>query len=278
VGTSSGMIYIHELESVLSSIFLLRNSFSLSLPGLPNIMGSRAAGSMTTNSHFTRAFTFIELLVVIAVISVLVSIAYPVYTSILERGKATKELSNLRQIGIATQSFLNDNDGVLFSPATPWTSQLNPKYFSVWRGFQSPFDGRSPSEGGTSAPVSPISYGVNVRIYPLINGTLTALSASRITTPTALILFAPAQDNTATVNFQGWATTIAPGVNLLGNNSSVISNPGGTARGGTYNSRQRINALFADLHCQNMLWTEFTSTTTSTSGTPDQWTPYLPYP
>jgi hypothetical protein len=29
VGTSSGMIYIHELESVLSSIFLLRNSFSL---------------------------------------------------------------------------------------------------------------------------------------------------------------------------------------------------------------------------------------------------------
>jgi hypothetical protein len=32
VGTSSGMIYIHKLESLLSSIFLGRGSFSLSLP------------------------------------------------------------------------------------------------------------------------------------------------------------------------------------------------------------------------------------------------------
>ena len=31
VGTSSGMIYIHKLESVLSSNFLMRGSFSLSL-------------------------------------------------------------------------------------------------------------------------------------------------------------------------------------------------------------------------------------------------------
>ena len=134
-------------------------------------------------------------------------------------------MSNLRQIGIATQTYLNDNDGVLFSPATPWMSQLNPKYVTSWGIFQSPFDKRSPSEAGTGVPVSPISYGVNVRIYPLINGTLTAMSASKITTPTGFILFAPAQDNTATVNFQGSATTIAPGVTLLGNNSSVTSNP-----------------------------------------------------
>jgi len=32
------MIYIHERESVLSSNFLLRNPFSLSLANLPNIM------------------------------------------------------------------------------------------------------------------------------------------------------------------------------------------------------------------------------------------------
>jgi hypothetical protein len=34
VGASSGMIYIHELESVLSSIFLVRSSFSLSVATL----------------------------------------------------------------------------------------------------------------------------------------------------------------------------------------------------------------------------------------------------
>src|SRR5207248_83576 len=111
------MIYIHKLESGLSSIFLARGSFSLSLPSLANIMGSQARRSMPRNSHFARAFTLIELLVVIAIIAILISIAYPVYTGILERGKATKDMNNLRQIGIATQTYLNDNDGVIFSTA-----------------------------------------------------------------------------------------------------------------------------------------------------------------
>ena len=63
------------------------------------------------------------------------SMVYPTYTTISERAKATKDMSNLRQIGLATQTYLNDNDGVLFSPATAWSSQLelNRKYLSVWR-------------------------------------------------------------------------------------------------------------------------------------------------
>jgi prepilin-type N-terminal cleavage/methylation domain-containing protein len=273
------MIYIHELESLLSSIFLLRNSFSLSLPGLPNIMGSRATGSMTTNCHFARAFTMIELLVIMAVIAILISIAYPAYTGILERGKATKDMSNLRQIGVATQSFLNDNDGVLFSYTNSWMSQLNPKYLSSWAIFQSPFDKRSPSEAGTNSPVSPISYGINRNIYVPPNNVV--ISASRIMKPTNFILFAPAQDNAATVNFQGLASTGAPGVTLVGTSNTVTTtNPpaGGTTVGGTYSNRTRINALFADLHCENMLWTAFISTATSTPSFPDQWTPYTPYP
>jgi prepilin-type processing-associated H-X9-DG protein len=172
---------------------------------------------------------------------------------------------------------MNDNDGVLFSYTASWMSQLNPKYLTSWRIFQSPFDKRSPSEAGTNAPVSPISYGVNVNIYP----NNTAMSATRITTPTGFILFAPAQNNVATVTFQGLATTSAPGVTLRGfGNAVTTTNPpaGGPTTGGTHSNRQRINALFADLHCENMTWTAFTSTTASVPGQPDQWTPYLPYP
>jgi type II secretory pathway pseudopilin PulG len=222
---------------------------------------------------FEHAFTLIELLVVIATIIILAALVVSVSTGVIERAKATKDISNLRQIALATQTYLNDSDGVLFSPGTSWSSQLNPKYFSAWRGFQSAFDKRASSEAGTGTPVSPISYGVNSKIYP--SGA--AMSATKITKPTAFILFAPAQTSAATVNFLGVATTAAPGVTLLGNSGSVTSSPGGVATGGTHNSRRRISVLFADLHCENMLWTAFTSTTAN-PGEPDQWTPYIPYP
>jgi prepilin-type N-terminal cleavage/methylation domain-containing protein len=218
-----------------------------------------------------RAFTLIELLVVIVIIGILVAIATPVFTRVLERAKATKDMSNLRQIAIATQTYLNDSDGVLFSPATAWSSQLNPKYFSAWRGLESPFDKRASSELGNAT--TPVSYGVNAKIYP--GGA--AMSATKIFKPTAFILFGPAQTSGATVNFQGVATTAAPGVTLLGNSGTVTSSPGGVATGGTFSSRTRINALFADLHCEMMSWTAFTSTTAN-PGEPDQWTPYIPYP
>src|SRR5438552_18475544 len=94
--------------------------------------------------NFSRGFTMLELLIVIAVIVILATIAYPVFIGIQERAKATKDMNNLRQIGIATQLYMNDNDGALFSTAASWMSQLHPKYLSSWNVFQSPFDNPVP--------------------------------------------------------------------------------------------------------------------------------------
>jgi prepilin-type N-terminal cleavage/methylation domain-containing protein len=227
---------------------------------------------MAKHPHFSRAFTLIELLVVIAVIAILATIAYPVYTGVQERAKVTKDMSNLRQLGLATQTYMNDHDGVFPGSATAtWMSQLelNQKYLSVWRILQSPFDTRPPSETGTVAPVSPISYGINANVYPGGN----AISADKITKPTVFILFAPAQDSSTSVQFQGTAVNPAPpGARV----NAATSTPGGVAIGGTQNSRTRINALFGDLHCESMPWTTFTCST----GTPPcdtdgayRWTP-----
>jgi prepilin-type N-terminal cleavage/methylation domain-containing protein len=215
--------------------------------------------------NFSRAFTLIELLVVIAVIAILVSIAYPVFTGVQERAKVTKDMNNLRQIGLATQTYMNDNDGVLFSTAVgagSWMVQLHQKYLPAWSVFQSPFDTRAPSELGTVA--TPISYG--------INGTanFVGTSADKISNSSVFILFAPAQASTPTVTFQGTAVTAAPGVQVL----RAASTPGGSATGGTHSSRRRINALFADLHSENMLWSVFTNTPPGSDPSALQrWTP-----
>ena len=51
-----------------------------------------------------RAFTLIELLVVVAAIDILLGIAVPPLNSAYERAKVTKDMSNLRQIGLGMQS------------------------------------------------------------------------------------------------------------------------------------------------------------------------------
>src|ERR1700747_276411 len=118
-------------------------------------------------SPVKRAFTLIELLVVIAAIGILMGLAVPALNSAYERAKVIKDLSNLRQIGAATQMYMNDNNGVFPGSATlTWMSQLeqNQKYLSAWRVLQSPFDSRASSEVGTGSPVSQISYGINANV------------------------------------------------------------------------------------------------------------------
>jgi prepilin-type N-terminal cleavage/methylation domain-containing protein len=61
---------------------------------------------------FSSAFTLIELLVVIAIIAILASIALPVFSSVQERGKQTKDMSNGKQIVLALKQFAVDHNGV----------------------------------------------------------------------------------------------------------------------------------------------------------------------
>src|ERR1700747_1555227 len=141
-------------------------------------------------SPVKRAFTLIELLVVIAAIGILMGLAVPALNSAYERAKVTKDLSNLRQIGTATQLFMNDNNGVFPGSATlTWMSQLNPKYLSSWRVLESPFDKRRTDElGGVNTAVS---YGINAKVYD--PNTTAAMSADKVTKPVTFIVFAPAQ-------------------------------------------------------------------------------------
>ena len=197
------------------------------------------------SNKICRGFTLIEILVVIAIIAALIALVFPAISGAQEKAKATQDMNNLRQIGLATQMYLNDNDGAFFLPTggtTPWMKSLHPKYLASWKVFQSPFDKRSPLEDDSNAPVS---YGFNSNANG--GGATSPLLSDKIVNPSLFVLFAPAQDNSPTsVKFTGTATTA---VTILKNTGSQ-----GTAQGGTHNRRQRINACLADLHVDNMAW------------------------
>jgi prepilin-type N-terminal cleavage/methylation domain-containing protein len=81
------------------------------------------------NKKTSSAFTLIELLVVIAIIAVLASLALPVFASVLDRAKQTKDLSNGKQIGLACRLFAADHDGV-FPNYDGWATPNVPLTFA----------------------------------------------------------------------------------------------------------------------------------------------------
>jgi prepilin-type N-terminal cleavage/methylation domain-containing protein/prepilin-type processing-associated H-X9-DG protein len=66
-----------------------------------------------------HGFTLIELLVVIAIIAILAAILFPVFAKAREKARQTSCNSNLRQIGLGLQQYVNDWDDTYPSVHSP---------------------------------------------------------------------------------------------------------------------------------------------------------------
>lgn len=203
----------------------------------------------------THAFTLIELLVVISIIAILAGFALPVFSSALERGRATEDKNNLSGLGKGIIQYLNDSDDTMFSLSSSgqetWPNLLHAKYVKDWRAFRSPFDKVTPNrpKSDSNTETIPVSYGLNEKVFDTFVGKWKSGGS-------VVILGAPAVDTTGsgkTVKFAGDALST----------SNVKVNPvtGGTALG-THQSRESINVLFADGHAEQWEWKKYVKNAT----------------
>ena len=129
--------------------------------------GSAGVSRLTVNvPDFTsRAFTLVELLVVIAIIAILAALLLPALARSRTSAQRIKCASNLRQLGLATQLYWDDNAGdcfrYLFGP-----TNVGQIYWFGWLGDgaegQRPFD-------VTQGALYPYLRGRGVEICPSLN-------------------------------------------------------------------------------------------------------------
>lgn len=83
-----------------------------------------------------RAFTLVELLVVIAVIAILAALLLPALATARRKAQVTRCVSNLRQVEVATQLYLNDFGDRFFWGSTNDLASLNLEGMDwfVWGG------------------------------------------------------------------------------------------------------------------------------------------------
>ena len=74
-------------------------------------------------------FTLIELLIVVAIIAILASILLPALTSALNKSRAITCLSGMKQLGLATQFYLDSHKDTIFVMTSDWEYM----YFNTYR-------------------------------------------------------------------------------------------------------------------------------------------------
>lgn len=97
-----------------------------------------------------RGFTLIELLVVIAIIAILAAILFPVFAQAKAAAKKTQGLAQAKQIGLATQLYMDTaDDNLMPYRFVAATAEVNPTYLKL-KAANDPRAATMKSQGATT--------------------------------------------------------------------------------------------------------------------------------
>jgi prepilin-type N-terminal cleavage/methylation domain-containing protein/prepilin-type processing-associated H-X9-DG protein len=126
-------------------------------------------------------FTLIELLVVIAIIALLAAILFPVFARARDNARRASCMSNLKQIGLGTMQYLQDNDDrfpqdVYGGVLGPDGREMEPGWNAVfWQQMIYPY---VKSDQIFFCPSSPSQMGKQIASDPRVNGRSYMLNAN----------------------------------------------------------------------------------------------------
>jgi len=183
-----------------------------------------------------RAFTLIELLVVIAIIAILAAILFPVFAQAREKARTASCLSNIKQVSLSWQMYLQDYDevmvpGFVYDGNKPngqtqiWWPKLQEPYVKNWQIFHCPSapDPLAIFGGG------PFAWWANQQVYGNVGYNYLGLSIwlDCDVKQTQGIGLASVNKPASTVAFVDSAYEPAPGTNITNANRgfSVVQAP-----------------------------------------------------
>ncbi len=130
---------------------------------------------MKNNLSGRRKFTLIELLVVIAIIAILAAMLLPALNQAREKAKTAQCVNNMKQLGMMTVFYLEDNNGYL--PGNRSSDSSNPRYVKNndgWWLVYAPYFSKLKNQWYTGIPRCPsdkdgntsaLSYGANYYMH-----------------------------------------------------------------------------------------------------------------